>query len=44
MLFGQAFFNSDTKLVLCMIFSGKTAYTYSFELFVVGFHFRFLQL
>ena len=46
-LFGQAFFNSDTKLVFVhasVIFSGKTLYTYSLELFVVGFHFLFLTV
>ena len=47
MLFGQAFFNSDTKLVfVCasVIFGGKTAYFLLSNYFWLAFISAFLQL
>ena len=44
MLFGQASLLSDTKLVFVrasVTFSGKTVYTNSLWLSVIGFHFQF---
>ena len=47
MLFGQASLLSDTKLVFVrasVTFSGKTVYTNSLWLSVIGFRFQFLTV